>query len=73
MRRGAHHPVIRALARNAKVKQLIVTFGETFKRHIFPSTGRMHGGTIIAGRRNSVIERLDSFKGSSTSWRSLCQ
>ncbi len=49
LRRGAHHPVIAALARNARVRQLLTTFGETYQRHIMPSTGRLHGGTIIAG------------------------
>jgi DNA polymerase I len=49
LRRGVHHPVIAALARNARVKQLLITFGPTFQRHILPGTGRMHGGTVIAG------------------------
>jgi DNA polymerase I len=49
LRRGVHHPVIAALARNARVRQLLTTFGPTFQRHILPSTDRVHGGTVIAG------------------------
>ena len=36
-------------ARNARVKQLLTTFGETYQRHLAPTTDRLHGGTIIAG------------------------
>ena len=49
LRRGVQHPVIAALARNARVRQLLTTFGPTFQRHILPSTDRVHGGTVIAG------------------------
>jgi DNA polymerase I-like protein with 3'-5' exonuclease and polymerase domains len=49
LRRGVQHPVITALARNARVRQLHTTFGPTFQRHILPSTDRVHGGTVIAG------------------------
>jgi hypothetical protein len=44
LRRGVQHPVIAALARNARVRQLLTTFGPTFQRHILPSTDRVHEG-----------------------------